>query len=141
AGSRQGDLGDRIGDATAHVKQHATSVYYRAVDPTPLAGVRPGAAAATLAGCLAIGGGATYCLQQGVGPIQGLVGGAAPAHHQKHHLKRHEEARAVQPTGTPADPVAQTPAVTTPTQPMTQTAPRRSRPQPPPKPQDEYEPG
>jgi hypothetical protein len=140
-GSRQGGLRDRIGEATAHVKQHATSVYYRAVDPTPLAGVRPGAAAATVAGCLAIGGGATYCLQQGVGPIQGLVGGAVPAHHKKHHSKRHEEARAAQPTGTPADPVAQTPVVTTPTQPVAQTTPRRSQHQPRPKPQDEFAPG
>ena len=45
-----------------------------------------------------LGGGATYCLQQGVGPIQGLVGAAVPAHHQKHHPKRHEEARALQPS-------------------------------------------
>ena len=43
----------------------------RVADPTPLAGLRPGAAAAAIAGCLAIGGGATYCAEQGVNPIRG----------------------------------------------------------------------
>jgi hypothetical protein len=53
-------------------KQHVTAAYYRAVDPTPLAAMRPGAAAAAIASCLAIGGGATYCFEEGVGPMGGL---------------------------------------------------------------------
>ena len=59
---------EHVADGASQVKQHA---YARVVDPTPLAGVRPGAAAAAVAGCLAIGGGATYCAQQGVDPIAG----------------------------------------------------------------------
>ena len=47
---------ERAGDRIANVKQHAISGYSRALDPTPLAGVRPGAAVAAVAGCLAIGG-------------------------------------------------------------------------------------
>ena len=44
--------------------------YYRVADPTPLAGVRPGAAAATVASCLALGGGATYCVERGIDPTR-----------------------------------------------------------------------
>jgi hypothetical protein len=48
-------------DGGAQVKQHATATYYRAVDPSPLAAARPGTTAATIASCIAIGGGAaTY---------------------------------------------------------------------------------
>jgi hypothetical protein len=61
-------------EAPSQLKQQATNVYYRALDPTPLAGVRPGAAATVIAGCLALGGGATYCAQQGVDPVQGIQG-------------------------------------------------------------------
>ena len=66
-----------MADGASQVKQHA---YARVVDPTPLAGLRPGAAAAAIAGCLAVGGGATYCAQQGVDPIGGLTAVVAPAH-------------------------------------------------------------
>ena len=47
-------------------KGHATNLFSRAADPTPLAGVRPGAATAAIAGCLAVGGGATYCATEGL---------------------------------------------------------------------------
>jgi len=54
----------------AQVKQQAAAGYARTPDPTPLAGVRPGAVAAVVAGCLAVGtGAATYCAQQGVDPL------------------------------------------------------------------------
>jgi hypothetical protein len=62
----------------AQVKQQVSGTYNGAVDPTPLAGVRPGAVAAVVAGCIAVGGGATYCAQQGVGPlgpVADLLGG------------------------------------------------------------------
>ena len=55
------------------MKSHATAAYTRAADPTPLAAVRPGAAAAAVAGCLAVGGGTTLCVTQGVDPIGGLA--------------------------------------------------------------------
>jgi RNA polymerase sigma factor (sigma-70 family) len=75
----------RVGDAVASVRRHVlgggAQVRGRALagagsagDPTPLAGVRPGAVVAVVAGCLAVGGGATYCAQKGVEPL-GAVGG------------------------------------------------------------------
>lgn len=65
-------------DGGAQLKQQAGATYYRALDPTPLAGVRPGAAATVIAGCLAIGGGATYCAQQGLDPLDAATGLIAP---------------------------------------------------------------
>jgi RNA polymerase sigma factor (sigma-70 family) len=65
---------EQLAEAASQVKQHAAAGYGRAVEYTPLAGARPGAAAATIAGCLALGGGAaTYCIDRGVDPITGLV--------------------------------------------------------------------
>ncbi len=72
----------RAGDGVASVKSHATAAYTRAADPTPLAAVRPGAAAAAVAGCLAVGGGTTLCVTQGVDPIGGLARVVSPARHQ-----------------------------------------------------------
>ena len=46
-------------------KQHATNTYVRVADPTPIAGARPGTAAAIVASCVAAGGGA-YCAVEGV---------------------------------------------------------------------------
>ena len=84
---------EHVADGASQVKQHA---YARVVDPTPLAGLRPGAAAAAIAGCLAVGGGATYCAQQGVDPIGGLTAVVAPAHHEKRSEPRRKPARAAQ---------------------------------------------
>lgn len=50
-------------------QQAAVGAYVRAVDPSPLAGIRPSAVAALVASCLAVGGGATYCAEQGVEPL------------------------------------------------------------------------
>lgn len=62
--------GEKTAEALAALKQHATNAYYRAVDPTPLAGARPGTIAGVVASCIAIGGGAaTYCVEQGVNPV------------------------------------------------------------------------
>ena len=48
----------------SQAKQQAATTYSRAVDPTPLAGARPGTVAAVLVSCVTIGGGAaTYCAQ------------------------------------------------------------------------------
>ncbi len=47
-----------------------------------LAGARPGAAAALVAGCLAAGSGATYCAVNGVpDPLRSLIGADMPTHH------------------------------------------------------------
>jgi DNA-directed RNA polymerase specialized sigma24 family protein len=78
-------VGDAVGSARRQLLGGGAQVKGRAVagvgttgDPTPLTGVRPGAVAAVLAGCLAVGGGATYCAQQGVDPLgaaKGLIAG------------------------------------------------------------------
>jgi RNA polymerase sigma factor (sigma-70 family) len=57
---------EHVADVGGGVKQQAMALANRASDPTPLAGARPGAAAAAIAGCLAIGSGATYCAVEGV---------------------------------------------------------------------------
>ncbi len=79
-------VGQRVADAVgsakqqifgvgAQAKQQASATYYRAVDPTPLAGVRPSAVAAMVASCLTIGGGAAaYCANQSLDPIGAVIG-------------------------------------------------------------------
>jgi outer membrane biosynthesis protein TonB len=137
----------RAGDGVASVKQHAAGAYYRSVDLTPLAGARPGAAAAAVAGCLALGGGTTYCVTQGMDPIGGLAHVVAPTREQeqpeKPRRKRPGQARvSATPVTTPvATPVA-TPTVEPPSpQPTAQATPQPTpEPTPPPAPEEEYEP-
>jgi hypothetical protein len=133
-------------DLVAQVRDHATGAYYRIVDPTPLAGVRPGAVAAAVAGCLAVGGGATYCVEQGANPIAALTGLAAPVHQHEKSKPRPPRARVAQ---APSPPVV-TPNVPGPTPTPTPTVEQQTTPQPaatatptpmPAAPQDEYEPG
>jgi DNA-directed RNA polymerase specialized sigma24 family protein len=63
----------QLADAAGQAKQQAAAGYARTVEDTPRAGVRPGAAATAIAGCLALGGGAaTYCLEKGVDPFDGF---------------------------------------------------------------------
>ena len=108
AHTRPAGVRQHAADAMAYLREHATAAYYRSVDPTPLAGVRPGAVAAAVAGCLAVGGGATYCVQHGTDRFAAFTGLAATANHE-HKPKPHtRRARAAQ-TATP--PVV-TPSVT-----------------------------
>jgi DNA-directed RNA polymerase specialized sigma24 family protein len=65
-------------DGAAQLKHQAVTTYYRALDPTPLAGARPGALGAAVASCLALGGTAGYCVEQGVNPVESLVGVVQP---------------------------------------------------------------
>lgn len=59
----------------SQAKQQVSTTYYRAVDPTPLAGARPGTVAALLVSCVTIGGSAaTYCAQNSVDPIGAAAG-------------------------------------------------------------------
>lgn len=142
---------ENMGDGAAQAKQHAVAAYCRAVDPTSLAGVRPGAVAATIAGCLAIGSGAGYCIKQGVGPIARFARTQAAQHEPRKSHHRPRRARAAQattstiaaPAPTPAPvspPPAQTsaPQATTSTQSSPATTTQSA---PPPAPQDEFEPG
>lgn len=138
----------RGGEAVTSVKQHATALYSRAIDPTPLAGVRPGAAAAAVAGCLALGGGTTYCVSQNVDPIGGLAHVVAPSRHrttaEPRKERRSERRVAATPVSTPAPTPFATPTPP-PTEPSPQPAPQSTpqptpEPTPPPAPEDEYEP-
>lgn len=133
-------LRKHLADAAAHVREQAAAAYYRTVDPTPLAGARPGAAAAVIASCLAVGGGTTYyCVQQGADPfgaIAGLTRSEPREAKPKPHRERARAAQAPTPTVTPTV-TAPAPTVQQPTpepQPTTTPAP------PPPAPEDEYEP-
>jgi RNA polymerase sigma factor (sigma-70 family) len=59
----------------SQAKQQIATTYSRAVDPTPLAGARPGTVAAVLVSCVTIGGSAaTYCAQNSVDPIGAAAG-------------------------------------------------------------------
>ena len=138
-GDGAGSLRNHVVDLSGQVRQHASSAYYRAVDPTPLAGVRPGAAASVVAGCLAIGGGATYCLKSGVDPIEGVRGVLAPAHEQHHRPPASAKGRAAD---LPSPPIVSTPAPSSPTTneaKQSETA-ATEPPPPPPAPEDEFEP-
>ena len=146
----------RAGDGVASVKQHAASAYVRAADPTPLAGVRPGGVVAAVAGCIALGGGTTLCVTQGVDPIAGLTHFVAPtAEHERAEARKKRTSRkrvAPTPTAAPATTPSPTPvaaATTEPSQPSPQptatprpqaTATPTPTPTPPPTPEDEYEP-
>jgi RNA polymerase sigma factor (sigma-70 family) len=132
-------------DGGAHIKQYGTTAYYRAVDPTPIAGLRPGAAAAALASCLAIGGGATYCVSQNVNPIGVLTQVLTPAAEKKREPPKKRRAQVQpSPTPTPTTPVATptaAPPTPTPEAPKAEPTPKpTAEPTPPPAPEDEYEP-
>ena len=115
AQARPAGLRQQVAGAVAHVREQASAAYYRTVDPTPLVGVRPGAVAAAVAGCLAVGGGATYCVQQSTDPITVFTGLAGTAHHE-HKPKPHtRRARAAQAPTTPAVTPTVTAAPPTPT--------------------------
>jgi RNA polymerase sigma factor (sigma-70 family) len=130
---------EHAADLTGQLKQHVTGAYYRAIDPTPLAGVRPGAAGAAIAGCLAIGGGATYCLQQGVDPIDGLQAIVAPEPDKK-RAETARDSRAREeispPTQAAPEPEPQPQTDQTQPQPVVQEQPEA----PPPPPEREFEP-
>lgn len=156
-GSSSGPTGVRrhASEAFSHVRDHAAAAYYRVVDPTPLAGVRPGAVAATVAGCLVVGGGTTYCVQQGIDPVASLT---SIGRHERHnhdvvrHKKRVETAQAspsptvvAAVTTPPPQPTQQptpqpTPQPTSAPPVPTATAIPTTTPTVAPAPQDEYEP-
>jgi RNA polymerase sigma factor (sigma-70 family) len=134
---------ERASEALASVKQHASSAYARAVDPTPVAGARPGAAVAAIAGCLAIGGGTTYCVTQNIDPISGLAQMAGPARDQNRdepRRKRRAQKSASTGTPTPAPTAVATPTSEPPAATVQATPEPTPEPTPPPVPEEEYEP-
>jgi RNA polymerase sigma factor (sigma-70 family) len=141
-GSRLADIFEatrqQLTDGAGALKQHGAGALAR-VDPTPLAGARPGATTAAIIGCLAIGGGAaTYCVERDVNPFEGVARlvqsqpeaeqrpGPAPG-------RKPEAARAPDPPAIP--PVAQEPAVSPapsyPEPPAQPVPPQQTSPPPP----------
>lgn len=134
AGDKISSLKQHVLEGGAQLKQHAVAISPRAVDPTPVAGARPGTALAVIAGCLAIGGGAAgVCVQQGVDPLgaaSGLIA-SAPDEKTPEETTPPPEAESTGPTYTPETPVEE-PAPTPESSP--QPAPE-SPPDPEPKPE------
>ncbi len=136
---------EQISTAMGQARRHATAAYQRALDPTPLAGMRPGAATAVLASCLSIGGGAGYyCLTAGVNPVDGFK--SILPHHREH--RRVVKAKPIRVPELPAPRIASTP-LPAPSRPRAATSTRASAPvshassttsPPPPAPQDEFGP-
>jgi RNA polymerase sigma factor (sigma-70 family) len=142
-------LKQHVLDSGAQVKQHATATYYRAVDPTPLAAARPGTAAAVVASCIAIGGGAaTYCVHEGVDPLgaaQGLI--ASSPDSEPTQTSAPPEAETTGPTYTPAEATTtvEEPEPTPEPQPAPDPQPKpepkaEPEPEPEPAPEDNFEP-
>jgi len=112
-------------DSAASVKTQAMSTYYRGPDPSPLAAVRPGPAAAVIVSCLTVAGGA-YCADQGIDPIRALAGATGGGEQQQQPPTPAQEEPvadrvpdepatatpqpAPQPPPAPAPPVTPTPA-------------------------------
>ena len=127
-------LKQQLADAGGQAKQHAATAYFRAVDPTPLAGARPGAAAAVISGCIALGGGGGYCLEQGVSPVAALGGIVSSAPEQRPEPRPEPQPPASQPPD-PAQVPAAPPAAPEPE--AQQPAASAPRPEPPPAPPPE----
>jgi hypothetical protein len=112
--------------------------------------IAAGAAAAAIAGCIAIGSGTTYCVREGVDPLGGLADVVAPARETKQAAppkKRTVRTRRAADTTAPPAPVAIATPVPKPIAPVPQpTAQPTARPEPTPQPtpapapEEEYEP-
>ena len=106
AGSLHGAR-DSLLDAGLGAKQHATSLAAR-LDPGAAqygAGARPGAAVAAVAGCMALGGGAAYCVVESVPqPVRSLVGAGT-----ERRAPEPPERPAAKPRAVTAAPAASTP--------------------------------
>jgi RNA polymerase sigma factor (sigma-70 family) len=127
----------------AQVKQQASATYFRAVDPTPLAGARPGTVAAVLASCVTIGGGAaTYCASHGVDPIgaaTGLIAGTQEP--EPKPSPPPPETTEAAPYVPPApSPVSEEPASTEATPPSAEAEEKPQPEPPPPPPEQTFEP-
>lgn len=120
-------------EAPSQLKQQATNVYYRALDPTPLAGARPGAVAAVVAGCVALGGGTYTCVEQGINPLTTIPGLGEPGGDRNAAGKGPARVETVQPVPVEPDPPVEqpkpTPAPEVPDQPV-EVAPSEPAPAP-----------
>ncbi|HEU5105167.1 MAG TPA: sigma-70 family RNA polymerase sigma factor, partial [Solirubrobacterales bacterium] len=141
-----GSVRQHIVDGGAQLKQHATSASTRALDPTPLAAARPGTAVAVVAGCIAIGTGAGYCVQQGVDPLGAATGLVAPASEEEptEAANPPSAAEPTVPTYTPEAPVEEPAPEPEPSpQPAAESQPQpeeKTAAKPDPVPEDTFEP-
>jgi RNA polymerase sigma factor (sigma-70 family) len=137
AGEKFSSLKQQVLDGGAQLKQHAAATSSRVVDPTPIVGARPGTAVALIASCVAIGGGAAACVEQGVDPLgaaKGLIA-SAPEDKAPEETAPPPETESTGPTYTPAEtPVAEEPPPDA--EPSPQPAPAH-QPDPEPKPEPE----
>lgn len=135
-------LKQHVLDGGAQVKQHATTSYYRAVDPSPLAAARPGTVASVIASCIAIGGSATYCVEQGVDPLgaaKGLIASAPEADPEA--ATEPPEAESTGPEYASAEPPAEEAPAPEPTpEPASSEPQAQPKPESPPPPEDSFEP-
>jgi RNA polymerase sigma factor (sigma-70 family) len=133
-------LKQHVLDGGTQIKQHATTSYYRAVDPTPLAAARPGTVGAVIASCIAIGGGATYCAHEGIVDSIGAAAAGLVASESEDEPEPAVAPETQGPTYTPVEPpVEEAPAP----EPAPQPAPSEPEPAPQaePEPQpEEFEP-
>jgi RNA polymerase sigma factor (sigma-70 family) len=129
-----------IVDGGAQAKQQVAASSYRAVDPTPLAAARPGTVATALATCiLAIGGGATYCVQQGIDPLgaaRGLI--ASSPESEPESTAPPPESESTGPTYTPVEPLPESEAPAP--EPTSPPAEEKPKPESKPPPEDSFEP-
>jgi hypothetical protein len=123
-----------IADVGTSAKQQAASLYYRVSDPAPLGTIRPGAAAAVIAGCVAVGTAGTVCVQS-VNPWSAATGLVVSEPEQK------PKPPPVQSPPAPAapDPATQAPTAAAP-QPTSAPQPERKPEPPPPPPEAAFEP-
>lgn len=143
AGEKVAAVKQHVLDGGAQLKQQAIATSSRAVDPTPIAGARPGTAVAVIASCVAITGGAAgYCVEQGVDPLgaaRGLIA-AAPDEKAPEETPPPPEPEGTGPTYTPAEsPVEEEPAPDPEPQPQPNSEPQPN-PEPKPKPDPDPEP-
>jgi RNA polymerase sigma factor (sigma-70 family) len=138
-------LKQHIVDGGVQAKQQAAASSYRTVDPTPFTAARPGTVASILTGCvLAVGGGATYCVEQGVDPLGAAKGLIASTPETKPEETTPPESEVPAPVYTPEPPAAEEPDPTPePAPPPASSAPEPKpdlKPAPEPTAEDSFEP-
>jgi RNA polymerase sigma factor (sigma-70 family) len=113
-------LRDGLANASGAAKQHAGALSARldAAMPQYVSGARPGAVAAALVGCVAIGSGATYCALEG---LPGPVGSHARVEAK---AAKSEKAKAREPRARPGNELATTSTKRLPVVPRAEPEPR-----------------
>ncbi len=127
-----GSLRQHLADGSAQIKQQTAATYYRAADPTPLAGARPGAVAAVVAGCLAVGTGTYTCVEQGINPLTSLPGLGEEAPEQRATTPPPETTTEQPPAPQPTPAPMAAEAIPTPEPGPAPAEPVEPAPQPPP---------